>query len=232
VTENHERRVLWKLQRGLTAVNLWCVQWNINVNQGKTQAVYFSRRLTVPDDVLQLNGRDIPFVCNVNYLGVTFNSRMAWRHHIERTVAKALPKCMRTYSLFKYGRLSTNIKLTLYKSLIRSIMTYACTSWEHAADDHLLKLQRLQNRALCATGNLDRCTAVRELHVAFRILCVYDCINKVCRTQAEVFLNHANPNVRGTGQGEAWHSMYKGLNMAAVTSTTVWLTNCNFREVT
>jgi hypothetical protein len=68
---------------------------------------------------------------------------MTWRLHIERTVAKALRTYVRTYSLFKSERLSTNIKLTLFKALIRSIMVYACPTWEYAADAHLLKLQRL-----------------------------------------------------------------------------------------
>jgi hypothetical protein len=52
---------------------------------------------------------------------------------------------IRTYSLFRSGRLSTNIKLQLYKALIMSVMTYASSIWEHAVDAHLLKLQCLQN---------------------------------------------------------------------------------------
>jgi hypothetical protein len=96
-TEKRERRVLCKLQRGLTAVRSWCERWNIKINEGKTQAIYFSKRRRVLEDVHQLNGRDIPFVNNVTYLGVTFDRMMTWRLHIERTVAKAL----RTYSLFK-----------------------------------------------------------------------------------------------------------------------------------
>jgi hypothetical protein len=83
-TEKHERCVLCKLQRELTAVNSWDERWNIRINEGKIQAIYFTRRLRVSDDVLQLNGRDIPFVNNVMYLGVTFDRRMTWRHHIER----------------------------------------------------------------------------------------------------------------------------------------------------
>jgi hypothetical protein len=35
--------------------------------------------------------------------------------------------------------------MTLYKALIRSKLTYACPTWESAADTHLMKLQRLQN---------------------------------------------------------------------------------------
>jgi hypothetical protein len=87
----------------------------------------------------------------------------------------------------------------------------ACPTWDYAADAHLLKSQRLQNRVLRATGNLDRCTPVRELHVTFKIPYVYDYIIKLCTAKAEVTLNHVNPNVRGIGQGEARHRKYKRL---------------------
>jgi hypothetical protein len=191
----------------------WCEQWNININEGEIQAIYFSRRLRVPEDMLQLNGRDTPFVNNVTFLGVTFDRRMTWRLHIERTVAKALRTYLRTYSLFKSERLSTNIKLTLYKALIRSVMTYACPTWEYAAQAHLLKLQRLQNRVLRAVGNLDRRTSVRVKHMAFKILYVYDYITKLCRTQAEVILNLRNAIARGIRQGEAMRRKYKSLTL-------------------
>jgi hypothetical protein len=83
----------------------------------------------------------------------------------------------------------------------------------HLGDAHLLKLQRLQNRVIRAIGNLDRRTLVREMHVAFKIPYVYDHITKLCRTQAEVILNHLNPNVLGIGQGEAMHRKYKRLKL-------------------
>jgi hypothetical protein len=50
--EKYERRVLLKLQRGVTAVNSWCECCNIKQNEGKTQAIYFSRSPRVPDEVL------------------------------------------------------------------------------------------------------------------------------------------------------------------------------------
>jgi hypothetical protein len=53
-------------------------------------------------------------------------------------------------------------------------MTYACPTWEFAADTYLLKLQRLQNRVLRTAGDLDRRTPVRDLHLAFNIPYVYD----------------------------------------------------------
>jgi hypothetical protein len=55
-----------------------------------------------------------------------------------------------------------------------------------AADTHLLKLQRLQNRALRTTGNFPRRTPVRELHNAFSIPYIYYYITELSRKQAEV----------------------------------------------
>jgi hypothetical protein len=71
----------------------------------------------------------------------------------------------------------------------------------------------LQNRVLRAIFNLDWRTPVRDLHLAFKIAFVYNYIIKLCRRQAEVILNHENPNVRAIGQGEARHRKHKGLKL-------------------
>jgi hypothetical protein len=81
-------------------------------------------------------------------------------------------------------------------------MTYACPTWEFAADNHLLKLQRLQNEDLRTIRNFARRTPVRDLHMAFKLPYIYDYVTKLCRQQAEVIQNHEKANVRNVGQGE------------------------------
>jgi hypothetical protein len=66
---------------------------------------------------------------------------MTWSLNIEMIEAKA-------FRTFKSEWLIANIEFTLHKTLISSVMTYACPAWEFAADTHLLKLQRLQNKRL------------------------------------------------------------------------------------
>jgi hypothetical protein len=95
--------------------------------------------------------------------------------------------------------------------LIRTAMTYASPTWEFAAETHLLKLQRLQNRVLRTTGNLPSHTSVRDMHVAFQVRYVYDYITRLCRRQAEIIHNHENENVRNIGQGETPYRKYKRL---------------------
>jgi hypothetical protein len=90
-------------------------------------------------------------------------------------------------------------------------MTCANPAWEFAADSHLIKLQRLQNRVLRSIGNFPRRTPVRDLHMALKIPYVYDYITKLCRQQTEVIQNHDNKNLRNIGQGGARHRKYKRL---------------------
>jgi hypothetical protein len=88
------------------------------------------------------------------------------RLYIEMIKAKAFRTFIRIYSLYISERLSANIKLTLQKALISSVMTYACPAWELAADTYRLKLQRMQNKVLPTINNFPRCTPVRDLHTA------------------------------------------------------------------
>jgi hypothetical protein len=170
------------------------------------ESVYKESRLGLrpPDSLLTLNGRNIPFVNSVKYLGVIFDKRMTWRLHIETIEAKAFRTAIRLYSLFKSERLSVNIKFTLHKALIRSVMTYACPAWEFAAETNLLKLQHLQNKVLRTIGNLPRCALVRDMNVAFQIPYVYE---------AEIVRNHENENIRTIGQGETPHRKHKRLRL-------------------
>jgi hypothetical protein len=122
----------------------WSKRWYIKSNEGKTQAICFSYRSRPPEFLLTLNGRNIPFVNNVKYLDVIINNKITWRSHITTIKTKAFRIFFRACSLFKSERLSANIKLTLHKALIRSLVTYACSTWEFHA--HLLKLQCLEKK--------------------------------------------------------------------------------------
>jgi hypothetical protein len=112
---------------------------------------------------------------------------MTWRLHILKSTSKALATYTVTYSLLKNEHLNVNIKLTLRKALIGS-MVYACPTWEYVADTHLLKPQLLQNRVLSAVASVDRCTLVCRMHMAYKSS--YSYIRELCRKQAELFQNY------------------------------------------
>jgi hypothetical protein len=87
-----------------------------------------------------------------------------------------------------------------------AMLTYATTDELLEVVFSLWSVPRLYNE-----GQLP--SPVCKLHAAFKIAYVYDYISKLCRTQSVVNLNHVNPNVCGTGQGEAMHRKYKRLKL-------------------
>jgi hypothetical protein len=77
-------------------------------------------------------------------------------------------------------------------------------------------LLKLQNKVLHTTGNLPRRIPTRDLHMAFKSLCLYDFITRPCRKQAAVILNHDVVNVHSIGQGEAQQRKEKDSSLVAV----------------
>jgi hypothetical protein len=100
-TERNEGYVLRKLQRGLNSMAAWYKRWNIKINEDKTRVINFSRRIRPPDSLLTLNGRDIPFVNSVKYLGVIFDEKITRRLHIETIEAKAFRTFIRIFPIQK-----------------------------------------------------------------------------------------------------------------------------------
>jgi hypothetical protein len=183
--------------------NAASLQWRRGVSTGTWRSMRIRPSPSTSLTDVDRSGLTLHLKDGIFPFGVIFYSTVTWRHHIDPIVTKALRTLIRTYPLLKSERLSAKSKLTLYKPLMRSKMTYACPAWEFAADSHLLKWQRLQSRVLRTTGNVQKRTPTRALHLAFQTPYVYDYITKTCRQRAEVIQNHDNVNVRNTGKNDA-----------------------------
>jgi hypothetical protein len=71
------------------------------------------------------------------------DSRITWKQQIDAIITKVFRTCIGIYPHLKSERLSSNSKITHYKALMRPKMTYSCSAWKFAADNHVSKLQRL-----------------------------------------------------------------------------------------
>jgi hypothetical protein len=68
--------------------------------------------------------------------------------HIKINKGKVFRTFIKVYLLFNTQQLSTNIKLTLQKILVSSVVTYTHPAHVFVTDTHLLRLLCLQNKAL------------------------------------------------------------------------------------
>lgn len=76
-----------------------------------------------PENYFTLNQQNNSFVNRVKYLYVMFNVRIEWRPYIEIMEAKSLRTFIRKYCVIEREHLSSNIRLTLHRGLIKPVMT-------------------------------------------------------------------------------------------------------------
>lgn len=118
--------VVDKMNSALEAVHGSLQGRQLPVAENKTCAIVFGKRRLPPTlPTLQLAGFGIPWVRKCKYLGVTFDSRMLWRKHVNNTCRKALQgiNIMKAICRTWWGSHPTTL-LTLYRALVRPHLDY------------------------------------------------------------------------------------------------------------
>lgn len=98
-----------------------------------------------------------PVCTKIKYLGLIFDKKLTWRRpHIENLKKECTTRLntMRILSYHKWGAHQTSLLLIYkYKSIIRSKLDFACTTYLNGKSSYLKTLMRVQYSALrIATG--------------------------------------------------------------------------------
>ena len=119
------------LQRGLDKFHEYCNDWGLEVNVEKTKCLVFKNggrknRL----DKWYYNGNEIETVSEFKYLGFIFSSSGKFKTGLDNLLArgeKALFDMMS--SINDYNDMTFDMKLSLYDSLVKSVICYGCEIW-------------------------------------------------------------------------------------------------------
>lgn len=136
------------LQQHIKLIESWLDTWRIKLNVGKTTAIRFFPRKRVLSK-LTVYGQLIDWSKEVNYLGVTLDSRLTMNHHIDHIAEKVhRAKCCLHPLIGRGSGLPTHLKRYVYLTYIRPIITYAITAWGVVSLTNRKRLQTLQNKIL------------------------------------------------------------------------------------
>ena len=139
------------LQNALDNVIQWCRKWQVQMNAGKSQVVMFSKCPTHRNEDVNLKmfGQTIPTGNEATYLGVIFDSRLTWEHHINNISQRAYGRLNILRAMASLSKKHNPSLLTqLYNTTTRSIFEYSSVCIISSANTHLQKLQVIQNEAL------------------------------------------------------------------------------------
>jgi hypothetical protein len=164
------RALTAKLQQSLNVLSDYFTSWKICINAAKTQTILFphskSPKLVPAEDCkIRLNGTAVEWSNEVTYLGVTLDSKLIYKQHVDNTVTKCNILLKSLYPLInRKSTLSFKNKLAIYKQIILPVIEYGMPVWESCANIHHLKLQRVQNKFLRLILNVSPRTRTSEVH--------------------------------------------------------------------
>ena len=139
-----------KLQIAINKINRWTSSHGFRLSQEKSVAIHFhNKRGMQQEPILHLSGNNIQFKTSTKFLGLIFDQKLSWEHHI-----KALKtKCLGALSLLKHLAHSDwgadrSTLLHLYRSVIRSKLDYGSHIYGSAKPYIINKLNAIHHAAL------------------------------------------------------------------------------------
>lgn len=171
---NHSTNQICKqIQTHLNKIDEWSVKWKIKLNPTKSCAKIFSLRTFSTPTPLRINNNPIPWISHnesVKYLGLNLDTRLNWKNHITVKAQQAKIKLIQLKPLLnRNSKLSLNNAITIYKSIIRPLMLYACPIWINASKTNINKLQIIQNNFLRLATHAPWFISNIQLHKEFNL---------------------------------------------------------------
>ena len=144
----------------LKAVQNWCVSNSVALNVSKSKEIVFSKNTFNTEALPNLLHR----VSKIKFLGVILNTRLSWDSHTDY-ICSIAAKRLYTFRMLK-PILPTSSLITIYCSLVRSLLDYASPVLCHLNHSQNVKFIRIQKRfhnIICCNDNT--CTVLPDISV-------------------------------------------------------------------
>ena len=160
---------------------------------GKTKGVIFSKRkIPFPLDI-RLDNKPITISENAKLLGVTMDSRLNWKHHINEQVTKAkrllflLNKCCK----LKWG-LTVKTSSEIWTGVIEQILLYGAPAWASCISKKWLhkKLESVQRLAAIKMIRAFKCVSYEASVVISGLTPIVARLHEKCLVYASKHPNH------------------------------------------
>lgn len=141
-----------------------------------------------------MNNRIINRVNNTKFLGLIVDSELSWKHHINSTTKK-LSKAAFIINKAKHVLPPKELN-TLYNSIAKPHLDYACEIWGHTNKTFLSPLEIMQKRIIRSIFNLQHRSHTTEYFYKANILKLHDQIfHNTCKYLYKIFHRNVPENI-------------------------------------
>lgn len=191
ITQNEDINLATQqLQISLDRLNIWLNKWGITLNSSKCMIKVFTLKRLKELNNITIKGETIPWTPPeqaVKYLGVYLDTRLTWSEHINHKLNQGYARLGQLYPLInKNTPLKRECTLLLYKSLLRSLVTFACPIWSATSATNIKKIQTFQNKILRMAVNAPWFVRNQQIHDELGI----DTIEQFIKKSTKKFLNN------------------------------------------
>ena len=133
------------LQADLDELSRWCKDWKMSINIKKCAIMRMSNCKSAVVPRYCLDDSEVKVVQDFKYLGVHISSQCSWQQHIRHAVSKG--NQMLRFIKRNFKGCPQPVKETVYTSLVRPLLEYACCVWDPSGEGLKHELEMVQRRA-------------------------------------------------------------------------------------
>lgn len=155
------------LQNSYNVVEKYAIDWNMRINVDKCEAILFRppvgkcnfnvktnwKKFEIKSP---LNDRKIPTKDVVKYLGIYIDKFLYFNFHVNTQVEKARKAFLIYKSIFYSKYIHKDVKILLYKALVRPIITYGCAIWFNISPSYMEKIRKFERKCLRSCTSLNK----------------------------------------------------------------------------
>jgi hypothetical protein len=193
------------LEIALGKVSEFFKDWKIKINNNKTEFSVFTKsrimKKRLPDNPPVFDGETFEWKDSVKYLGVILDQSLSFQPHILNSLKKSNKAISTLYCILKKNSsASFRSKLTLYKSYIRPIFTYACPVFSNCPKTHFSRLQIMQNKCLRMVLSAPFYTRTHDLHHETNVPTIREFVDKITENFYRKAKYHSNKLISNLGK--------------------------------
>jgi hypothetical protein len=149
----------------------WGLNNGLEVSSSKSAVCVFTRKHNPQNVQIEYNHQEIPCKEQHKFLGVHFDRKLNWKLHINQISQSCFRRMniLRSVSSMQWGADPLSL-LILYKSLIRSVLDYACFIFGNANTVNRIALDRIQYSALRTCLGLMKSSPCNAMEVEARVM--------------------------------------------------------------
>lgn len=155
------------LQKSFDIVEKYTINWNMKINAQKCETILFRPPVDKCNSNIRKNWKQFGIKSNVSncniqnkevvkYLGVYLDKFLYFNQHVKESLLKAKKAFFIYRPLFHSKFIKSRVKIIMYKSLIRPIITYGCPIWFNISPSYMEKIRIFERRCLRACTSLYR----------------------------------------------------------------------------